>query len=169
MSQTTQTSNGTAAHTSAIDALHTAYVAALDQGDMAAWAGTFAVAPEASYFCISSENDRRGFPLALMYDDCRGRIDDRVSFVTKVWAGTYEPYRMRHFIQRLSCEVAGDNQYRVTSGFTIMMTPEGGATTVLTSGEYRDLIEIQGDRAVFCERRAVYDADVLPRYIVFPF
>ena len=75
----------TAAHTSAIDALHTAYVAALDQGDMAAWAGTFAAAPEASYFCISSENDRRGLPLALMYDDCRGRIDDRVSFVTKVW------------------------------------------------------------------------------------
>jgi len=162
----------TAAHTSAIDALHTAYVAALDQGDMAAWAATFA-ADEASYFCISAENDRRGFPLALMYDDCRGRIDDRVSFVTKVWAGTYQPYRTRHFIQRLSLDAAGSNQYHVTSGFMIMMTPEGGATTVLTSGEYRDLIEIQGEgdkcRAVFRERRAVYDADVLPRYIVFPF
>ncbi|MDO9273283.1 MAG: aromatic-ring-hydroxylating dioxygenase subunit beta [Rugosibacter sp.] len=163
----------TAAHTSAIDALHTAYVAALDQGDMAAWAATFAVADETSYFCISAENDRRGLPLALMYDDCRGRIDDRVSFVTKVWVGTYQPYRTRHFIQRLSCESAGNNQYRVTSGFMIMMTPEGGATTILTSGEYRDLIEIQGEgdnaRAVFRERRTVYDADVLPRYIVFPF
>jgi len=162
----------TAAHASAIEALHTAYLAALDQGDMAAWAATFA-ADEASYFCISAENDRRGFPLALMYDDCRGRIDDRVSFVTKVWAGTYQPYRTRHFIQRLSMDAAGNNQYRVTSGFMIMMTPEGGATTVLTSGEYRDLIEIEGDgdksRAVFRERRAVYDADVLPRYIVFPF
>jgi anthranilate 1,2-dioxygenase small subunit len=51
----------------------------------------------------------------------------------------------------------------------IMMTPEGGATKILTSGEYRDLIEIQGDKAVFRSRRAVYDADVLPRYIVFPF
>ena len=161
-----------AAHISAIEALHTAYLAALDQGDMAAWAATFA-ADEAKYFCISAENDRRGFPLALMYDDCRGRIDDRVSFVTKVWAGTYQPYRTRHFIQRLSMDAAGSNQYRVTSGFMIMMTPEGGATTILTSGEYRDLIEIEGDgdksRAVFRERRAVYDADVLPRYIVFPF
>ena len=162
-----------AAHTSAIDALHTAYIAALDRGDMAGWAATFAVAPETSYFCISAENDRRGLPLALMYDDCRGRIDDRVSFVTKVWVGTYQAYRTRHFIQRLSCESVGNNQYRVISGFTIMMTPEGGATAVLTSGEYRDLIEIQGEgdklRAVFRERRAVYDADVLPRYIVFPF
>lgn len=162
-----------ATHVSAIEALHTAYVAALDQGDMAAWAATFAMAPETSYFCISAENDRRGLPLALMYDDCRGRIDDRVSFVTKVWAGTYQPYRTRHFIQRLSMNAAGANQYRVTSGFMIMMTPEGGATTILTSGEYRDLIEIEGDgdkaRAVFRERRAVYDADVLPRYIVFPF
>lgn len=163
----------TAAHNSAIDALHAAYVAALDRGDMTAWAATFAGAPETSYFCISAENDRRGLPLALMYDDCRERIEDRVSIVTKVWAGTYQPYRTRHFIQRLSMDAAGTSQYRVTSGFMIMMTPEGGATTVLTSGEYRDLIEIQGDgdkvRAVFRERRAVYDADVLPRYIVFPF
>ncbi|TBR14066.1 MAG: aromatic-ring-hydroxylating dioxygenase subunit beta [Rugosibacter sp.] len=162
----------TAAHASAIEALHTAYLAALDQGDMAAWAATFA-SNEASYFCISAENDRRGLPLALMYDDCRGRIDDRVSFVTKVWAGTYQPYRTRHFIQQLSMNVAGANQYRATSGFMIMMTPEGGATTILTSGEYRDLIDIQGEgdqcRAVFRERRTVYDADVLPRYIVFPF
>ncbi len=159
----------TAAHSAAIDALHAAYLAALDKGDMVAWAATFSLAPEASYFCISTENDRRGLPLALMYDDCRGRIDDRVSFVTKVWVGTYQPYRTRHFIQRLSCESAGNNRYRVTSGFTIMMSAEGGTTAVLTSGEYRDLIEIQGDHAVFCERRAVYDADVLPRYIVFPF
>ena len=162
----------TAAHSSAIERLHTAYLAALDQGDMAAWAATFAI-DDASYFCISAENDRRGLPLALMYDDCRGRIDDRVSFVTKVWAGTYQPYRTRHFIQQLSMNATGNNQYRVTSGFTIMMTPEGGATTILTSGEYRDLIEIQGEgdqcRAVFRERRTVYDADVLPRYIVFPF
>lgn len=159
----------TVSHSTAIDALHTAYLAALDKGDMAAWAATFSLAPEARYFCVSTENDRRGLPLALMYDDCRGRIDDRVSFVTKVWAGTYQPYRTRHFIQRLSCESAGNNQYRVTSGFTIMMSAEGGTTAVLTSGEYRDLIEIQDDSAVFCERRAVYDADVLPRYIVFPF
>lgn len=157
------------AHSNAIDALQTAYLAALDKGDMAAWAATFSLAPETSHFCISAENDRRGLPLALMYDDCRGRIDDRVSFVTKVWAGTYQPYRTRHFIQRLSCAATGSQQYRVTSGFTIMMTPEGGATTVLTSGEYRDLIDIQGEHAVFRERRAVYDADVLPRYIVFPF
>ncbi|TBR15921.1 MAG: aromatic-ring-hydroxylating dioxygenase subunit beta [Rugosibacter sp.] len=162
----------TAAHNSAIDVLQTAYVAALDKGDMISWAATFAT-EEANYFCISAENDHRGLPLALMYDDCRGRIDDRVSFVTKVWAGTYQPYRTRHFIQRLSMDAAGTNQYRVTSGFTIMMSAEGDTTAVLTSGEYRDLIEIQGDgdkfRAVFRERRAVYDADVLPRYIVFPF
>ncbi len=162
----------TAAHNSAIYVLQTAFVDALDKGDMISLSATFA-SEEAYYFCISAENDHRGLPLALMYDDCRGRIDDRVSFVTKVWAGTYQPYRTRHFIQRLSMDAAGTNQYRVTSGFTIMMSAEGDTTAVLTSGEYRDLIEIQGDgdkfRAVFRERRAVYDADVLPRYIVFPF
>lgn len=157
------------AHLTAIDAVQTAYLAALDAGDMAAWAATFATAPETSYFCISAENDRRGLPIALMYDDCRGRIDDRVSFVTQVWAGTYQPYRTRHLAQRVACEAAGPDTYRVTSGFSVMMTPEGGSTMVLTSGTYRDTIEVQGGHAVFRERRAVYDADVLPRYIVFPF
>jgi anthranilate 1,2-dioxygenase small subunit len=159
-------------HRIAIDALQTAYVSALDRSDMPAWAATFA-ADDAKYFCISAENDRQGLPLALMYDDCRGRIGDRVSFVTKVWVGTYEPYRTRHLLQPLGLQCIGEKRYSMTTGFTIMMTPEGGVTKVLTSGEYRDQIEIQGEgeqcRAVFRERRAVYDADVLPRYIVFPF
>ena len=156
-------------HLNAIDAVQMAYVMALDAGDMPAWAATFSTAPETSYFCISGENDRRGLPIALMYDDCRARIDDRIAFVDQIWVGTYQPYRMRHLVQRLTCEAAGQNMYRVTSGFMIMMTPEGGATMLMTSGVYHDVIEVQGERAVFREKRAIYDADVLPRYLVFPF
>lgn len=156
-------------HMNAIDALQTSYVMALDAGDMTAWAATFSTAPETSYFCIAAENDRRGLPIALMYDDCRARIDDRITFVDQVWVGTYQPYRTRHLVQRLTCEPVGQNVYSVMSSFLIMMTAEGGATIVMTSGVYRDVIEVQGNHAVFRGKRAVYDADVLPRYLVFPF
>ena len=111
----------------------------------------------------------RGLGIALMYDDCRARIEDRVSIVTKVWAGTYQAYRTRHFVQRVRCREAGAGRVEATSNFLITMTPEGGTPTLLTSGVYRDVIELQGGQAVLRDRRAVYDADALPRYVVFPF
>ena len=154
---------------SAIDALQTRYIVALDGQDMASWLDTFSTDPAASYICISAENDKRGLTIALMLDDGRARLEDRVSIVTKVWTGTYQAYRTRHFVQRLSCREAGPNRYQVTSNFSLAMTPEGGVSTLLTTGVYRDVIDVTPAGALFRQRRAVYDADVLPRYVVFPF
>jgi len=104
-----------------------------------------------------------------MLDDSRARLEDRVSIVTKVWAGTYQAYRTRHFFQRLACREAAPGRFEVMSNFSIAMTPEGGVSTLLTTGVYRDLIEVTPAGALLRQRRAVYDADALPRYVVFPF
>ncbi len=153
----------------ALDELQSQYIVAMDAQDMQAWKACFSAAPETSYICVSAENDKRGLGIALMYDDCRARIEDRVSIVTKVWAGTYQAYRTRHFVQRVRCRDAGTGRVEATSNFLITMTPEGGVPTLLTSGVYRDVIELRGGQAVLRDRRAVYDADALPRYVVFPF
>lgn len=153
----------------AIDAVQTRHIAALDAQDMAAWLATFSTDSEASYICISAENEQRGLSIALMLDDSRARLEDRVSIVTKVWAGTYQAYRTRHFFQRLACFEAAPGRLEVMSNFSIAMTPEGGVSTLLTTGVYRDLIEVTPAGAQLRQRRAVYDADALPRYVVFPF
>lgn len=154
---------------SAIDAVQTRHIAALDAQDMAGWLATFSTDPAASYICISAENEQRGHSIALMFDDSRARLEDRVSIVTKVWAGTYQAYRTRHFFQRLSCREAAPGRYAAMSNFSIAMTPEGGVSTLLTTGVYHDLIDVTPAGALMCQRRAVYDADALPRYVVFPF
>ena len=64
-----------------IDSLQQAYVQALDSANMEDWLNCFSQ-QQASYVCISDENEKRGLPIALMLDDCRERIKDRVSFVT---------------------------------------------------------------------------------------
>lgn len=87
----------------ALDELQSQYIVAMDAQDMQAWKACFSAAPETSYIWVSAENDKRGLGIALMYDDCRARIEDRVSIVTKVWAGTYQAYRTRHFVQRVRC------------------------------------------------------------------
>jgi len=153
----------------ALDELQAQYVSAMDAQDMQAWMACFASAADTSYICVSAENDKRGLGIALMYDDCRARIEDRVSIVTKVWAGTYQAYRTRHFVQRVRCREAGAGRIEATSNFLIVMTPEGGVPALLTSGVYRDVIDVRGGQALLSDRRAVYDADALPRYVVFPF
>ena len=125
----------------AIEKLQTRYVMALDKQDMAGWLACFSQDPEVSYICISAENERQGHSLALMYDVGRGKIEDRVSIVTKVWVGTYEPYTTRHFVQLLDVQAVGDNRYEASAQFILTMTPAGGTTSVLTTGLYQDLIQ----------------------------
>ncbi len=151
-----------------IDELQQRYVRALDDIDMAAWLATFAEDAAASYVCISAENESRGLQLALMFDDCHARLQDRVTFVTKVWAGTFQPYRTRHLTQRVWCECR-DQVVLMRSNFSIVATPDGGASAMLAAGTYVDrLVDDNGTMRIL-ERRAIYDTTVLPRYIVYPF
>jgi len=151
-----------------IDSLQQAYVQALDSANMDDWLNCFSQ-QQASYVCISDENEKRGLPIALMLDDCRERIKDRVSFVTKIWAGTFEPYRTTHFVQRLGVEKIAADTYRQVGNFSIMISPEMGSSSVLATGRYHDLVALEDGKAVFREKRAIYDTRVLPRYVVYPF
>jgi len=154
---------------SQVDELQNRYIVALDNKDMTGWYNTFAEREDASYTCISAENEAMGWPIALMLDDCRARLHDRITFVTQIWKGTFQDYRTRHFVHRLSCEPGEGNTFRVRSNFTIDYTFDPQPTAVLAAGVYEDIIELNGDDARFVSKRAVYDTTVLPQYIVYPF
>lgn len=149
-----------------IDALQTRYIAALDSKDMAGWLDTFA--SDGSYICIANENEESGLPLALMMDDCHERLEDRVTYVTKVWAGTFEDYQTRHFVQRIACTPKGGDLYETVSNFTVFYTDSAGNTGTLVCGRYVDQIVLGNGGAKLKSRRAVMDTNVAPRYIVYP-
>lgn len=149
-----------------IDALQMSYIAALDSKDMHGWLDTFA--SDGSYVCIANENEESGLPLALMMDDCHERLEDRVTYVTKVWAGTFEDYQTRHFVQRVSCTPKGGDLYKTVSNFTVFYTDSAGNTGTLVCGRYVDEIVVNGSGAKLKSRRAVMDTNVAPRYIVYP-
>lgn len=145
------------------------YIKALDSKDMEGWLGTFSSRAETSYVCISAENDAAGHPIALMLDDCRGRIEDRVMFITRIWRGTYQDYATRHFLQLLEAERAEDGSYRLLSNFTVNYSMEPRISSILCTGVYRDIVVEEAGELRFLSRRAVYDKSVLPQYIVYPF
>lgn len=149
-----------------IDALQMKYLAALDRRDLDAWLACFA--EEASYTCITRENSDANLPVALMLDDCRARLKDRVKFVNEVWSGTFEDYATRHFVQRFECTQAEDGGLSVLSNFMVSYTNRRGGSDILVTGIYEDEIDLSGKEAYFTAKRAIMDTVTTPRYLVYP-
>lgn len=154
----------------ALDSLLLADANALDGKDMRAWLGNYANEDGAAYFCRSAENTEHGFALGFMYDDCRARLEDRVTFVNDIWAGTFQDYRTRHFVQRARWERVDASTVQMQSNFSVFMTPEdSGVTQVLAAGQYLDTVRVEKDGELkLLSRRAELDTSVLPRYLVYP-
>jgi anthranilate 1,2-dioxygenase small subunit len=149
-----------------VDALQMSYLAALDRKNLEAWLECFDT--EASYICITRENDDAGLPVALMMDDCRARLKDRVKFVNEVWSGTFEDYTTRHFVQRFECTRCDDGTFKVLSNFLVSYTNRRGVSEILVTGVYEDIIALGSGKASFRSKRAILDTVTTPRYLVYP-
>lgn len=150
---------------SAIDGLMGNYVAALDWQDWNGWLGSFA--DSCHYSVTSRQNAESNLPLCYMIDDCRARIEDRVKFITEVWASTIEPYRTRHVTQRLSVSRMDDRNYRVLSNVVVMFTQNNDPSGVLVTGYYDDVVTVDGGTALFASK-TVYIDGTPARYLAYP-
>lgn len=148
----------------AVDALHNQASLALDARDWNSWLDCFA--DEGQYFAYPADDYRAGRPLALMMDDSKARIQDRISYIRDVWV--YETYQTRHFTQRLRVREQTAGQVEVLSNFTVQFSSEKGNAGLLALGQYEDLLRLQGDTARFLRRKAIIDNFLLPRYLVYP-
>ena len=154
----------------ALDRLLLADANALDSKDMKGWLANYAEENEASYYCRAAENTEHNLELGFMFDDCRARLEDRVTYVNEIWAGTFQDYRTRHFVQRVSHWQVDASTAEAISNFSVFMTPmDTGVTQVLAVGRYLDRLRLSdaGD-AKLLSRRAELDTSVLPRYLVYP-
>ena len=152
----------------AVDELQVRYIDALDRRDMDGWLAAFDE-KDASYILQTAESEEARLPLALILDDNRARLEDRVSFITRVWAGTYQEYRTRHFIQRLDCRPAKAGLYAVRTNFMVAFTRlDLTRTELLATGVYHDLVAVEGGTARFRAKKALTDASALPHYVVYP-
>jgi 3-phenylpropionate/cinnamic acid dioxygenase small subunit len=151
-----------------IEALQMRYAKALDRRDMKAWAECFG-ATEAHYECNSRENVDAGFRLAMMLADNPRRIQDQVKAVDEVWAGTFQDYFTRHIFQRLECRELTAGRFAVESNFIVTFTNgQDGDTRLLVTGEYQDEVLFEEGLARFASRKAIFDCNVVPRYLVYP-
>ena len=149
-----------------VDALQLRYIDALDRRDMNVWADCFAT--ECSYICTSRENEDDNLKVAIMMDDSRARINDRILYITKIWAGTFEDYLTRHFVQRVKCTQSQSGVLTVQSNFMVAYTSARGRSEILVAGAYLDEVVIEGGDVRFRSKKAVLDTVTTPRYLVYP-
>ncbi len=152
-------------HCHAIDELLGLYAFVLDGQHWERWPELFA--EDCYYGLFSIENVEEDLPLAYMLDDSRARILDRVKFVREVWAGTVEPYRTRHSIQRTMTMDLGGGVYEVQANFLVSYTQADGTAGMLAMGHYEDQIEVGSEGAAIV-RKVVYLDNVPPRYLIYP-
>ena len=153
----------------AVNDLLDRYVCVLDDRRIEDWPALFA--PEASYSVVTRENVERGLRVALVLDDSRARIHDRVTYIRDVWAGHFNDYYPRHVLSRtLLVGEDGPSEGIVTArtSFAVYLTEPGSTSTLLAVGEYVDRITLDGGMARFADKRVVLDTSILPRYFVYP-
>jgi len=149
-----------------IDALQERYIRALDEKDMQGWLACFDT--DGAYSVTAADDDAEGLPLSLMLDDCYERLQDRVTFVSKVWPGAFEEYQTRHFIQPLSIAALDNNLYQAISNLTVFSTSLKGQTSVLIAGRYCDEIRVANGSALFKTRKVLMDTFATPGVVVYP-
>lgn len=146
-----------------VDTLQAQYISALDSKDWRAWLNCFS--PQGRYFLKAADDVQGGRPLSLMHDDCFARLQDRITYITKVWA--YEPYQTRHFFQRMQYQPFEDC-VQARFHFTVYQSDVNGQANLLAVGVYEDEIVLTDEGVKFSEKKAIIDNWLLPRYLVYP-
>jgi 3-phenylpropionate/cinnamic acid dioxygenase small subunit len=148
-----------------LDALNGAYAAALDSHNWKAWIELFTA--DCSYAVYSLENVDAGLPLGYMIDDRRERLQDRVKFITEVWAKTIESYRTRHLIQRIRTERDADGIYHARANVMVGYTESNGTPGILVCGYYDDVVRMTAEGPRFV-KKTVYLDGTPARYLAYP-
>jgi len=152
-----------------IDALQARYMAALDDKDMKGWLATFSTHEGASYICTTAESESANLPMALIMDDNYGRLQDRVTFVDRIWEGIYAEYNSRHFVQRTSWARNENGLIDVKSNYLVVTTPsETGRASIFSSGIYLDQIDLNEGEACFRSKKVIMDTAAVERFMAYP-
>lgn len=151
------------------------YVRVVDDPDrIEEWPDLFADVAE--YRVVTRENLEAGLPVAVVCDDTKDRILDRITVIREFWGAGgrledrhYNQVRPRHVVGPVWTEPQEDGTVRVVANFVVWGTPTSDpAPRLLALGEYRDVVEFTDRGARFRSKWVVLDTPVLQDVFVYP-
>ncbi len=145
-----------------------------DPGRIDDWPELFA--DEAEYRVVTRENLEAGLPVAVVWDDTKDRILDRVTVIREFWGAGgrledrhYNQVQPRHVVGPVWTEPQEDGSVRLVANFAVWITPAADtAPRLLALGEYRDVVVFTPHGPRFRSKWVVLDTAVLQDVFVYP-
>ena len=153
---------------SAVEDLIHAYVQCIDDDRLEEWPDFFT--EDCLYQIMPHENTDQGLPIAVMYCDSRGMLQDRVVAHRK--ANLFAPHLYRHLVSALRVTDQDKGMVTARSNYAVFRTAldpiNYGTTEVYSVGEYRDKIVFVDGAAKFQERIVIVDTSRIQSLLVTP-
>lgn len=152
----------------AIEELLHAYVHCIDDDRLEEWPDFFTEA--CLYQIVPRENVDQRLPIALMYCDSRGMLQDRVVAHRK--ANLFAPHGYRHIVSAIRITDQEHGIIAVRTNYAVFRTAMDpvhyGTTEVYSVGEYRDKIVFVNGVAKFKEKIVLVDTSRIQSLLVTP-
>ena len=145
--------------------LHASYAATVDAADWDGWCELFT--DDCSYRLVPRENFERGFPLATLAFESKGRLKDRAYALRETLF--HDPYYQRHVISPARLlRVDGDGRIHCESNYAVFRTKLSQLSTVFNVGRYLDEVVRTPQGLKFAARACIYDSEMIPNSIIYP-
>lgn len=147
-----------------LEALTTAYVHALDDGDLDRWPDFFT--EDCVYKVVPRENYDNDLPLAIWYCTGRGMLRDRVKAIRETQL--FAPRMLRHVTGNAQVQTCVRDVLHAVTNYTVYESAPDRPSEVFSVGRYIDRIVAEDGRLKFAEKLCVYDTAVVPTSLIYP-
>lgn len=131
---------------------------------------------QSEYIVITRENFARGLPIAVIRDDTKDRILDRVTIIREFWGAGgraedrhYNSAWPRHIVGPVWVDIGETGAVRLGANFAIYQTfAVDESPRLMAVGEYQDELEFSGGTPTFKSKKVILDTSVLQDVFVYP-
>ena len=148
----------------ALDRLNNDYVHTLDEDEIEQWPGFFT--EDGIYKVLPRENYENGYPIAVMYCEGRGMMQDRVTAIRETLL--FAPRALRHITGNTRILGQEDGTVRVQTNYAVFESTRDRNTEVFNTGRYLDRVAVEDGVLRYRERLCVYDSSVIPTSLIYP-
>jgi anthranilate 1,2-dioxygenase small subunit len=149
---------------SEVEDLLNAYAQCIDDDDLENWPNFFT--EQCLYRIIPRENHEVGLPVAVIWCDSKGMLNDRVTALRH--ANVYQVQWYRHIISNPRILSFDGDEIHVQSNYAVFKTCNDGESTVYNVVRYVDVIVRDNGVLKFKERSAIYDTHKITTLMVIP-
>jgi anthranilate 1,2-dioxygenase small subunit len=152
----------------AIEDLMHDYVHCIDDDDLERWPTLFA--SQCVYRAVPRENADLNLPIAIMFCDSQGMLQDRVTAHRK--ANLFAAHFYRHIVSSIRITGEDDGVYSVRANYVVFRTAADavhyGTTEVYSAGTYRDKVVFEEGVPKFKEKVVIIDTSKISSLLVTP-